>query len=282
MTCIAVSPSRPGHVLDGNPLVGQVRRHRLDRGHGTPPGLARPPALRCMLPVPASIIVRESARPGRNTDDGEPVHDGPAGQQLLGEVVALLRQVDRRRPAVGGPDHPVRAAGADLLLDSLELTALAAGSGLPTATAWTWPPSWPGSTSTSSSGSRWATVAHVEAARTDRAGRAGRAGGRVGWGGRGGRGGGRPVSRFLFVTLPAGRARQPARGGAPGAATSAGHDVAWSRFGGRLRPWLGPDAMVYPTGMRLFRGQADTGLAAGEIPLGRFHRPVHAVHAARG
>jgi zeaxanthin glucosyltransferase len=69
------------------------------------------------------------------------------------------------------------------------------------------------------------------------------------------------MSRFLNVTLPlAGHVN-------PAAAVSRvleerGHDVAWCGSEARLRPWLGPDARVYPTGMRLFRGLADNGLVS--------------------
>jgi len=47
-----------------------------------------------------------------------------------------------------------------------------------------------------------------------------------------------------------------------------------------MRPWIGPDAVVYPTGMRLFRGQPDTGFTAVKslwegfiVPFTRFTLP---------
>jgi len=87
------------------------------------------------------------------------------------------------------------------------------------------------------------------------------------------------VSRFLFVTLPlAGHINPPAA--VATVLATRGHDVAWSGSEARLRPWIGPDAAVYPTGMRLFRGQPDTGFTAVKslwegfiVPFTRFTLP---------
>ena len=69
------------------------------------------------------------------------------------------------------------------------------------------------------------------------------------------------MSRFLFMAPPL-----------PGhvnaalavAATLAdrGHDVAWVGSEAYLRPLVGPQTTVYPTGTRLYRPQADRGLVA--------------------
>ncbi len=88
------------------------------------------------------------------------------------------------------------------------------------------------------------------------------------------------MSRFLIVTLPlAGHVNPPAA--VSRVLQERGHDVAWSGSQARLRPWLGPDATVYPTGMRLFRGQADNGLASVKslwesfiVPYTRFTLPA--------
>ena len=87
------------------------------------------------------------------------------------------------------------------------------------------------------------------------------------------------MSRFLFVTLPlAGHINPPAA--VATVLATRGHDVAWSGSEARLRPWIGPDAAVYPTGMRLFRGQPDTGFTAVKslwegfiVPFTRFTLP---------
>jgi zeaxanthin glucosyltransferase len=88
------------------------------------------------------------------------------------------------------------------------------------------------------------------------------------------------MSRFLFVTLPlAGHVNPPAA--VARVLTEGGHEVAWCGSQARLRPWLGPDATIYPTGMRLFRGQADTGMTAVKslwegfiVPFTRFTLPA--------
>lgn len=87
------------------------------------------------------------------------------------------------------------------------------------------------------------------------------------------------MSRFLFVMLHlAGHINPPAA--VARVLTEHGHEVAWSGSEARLRPWLGPDAVVYPTGMRLFRGQPDTGFTAVKslwegfiVPFTRFTLP---------
>jgi MGT family glycosyltransferase len=87
------------------------------------------------------------------------------------------------------------------------------------------------------------------------------------------------VSRFLFVTLPlAGHVNPPAA--VARVLAEHGHEVAWSGSEARLRPWLGPDAVVYQTGMRLFRGLEDTGFQAVKslwegflVPFTRFTLP---------
>jgi zeaxanthin glucosyltransferase len=87
------------------------------------------------------------------------------------------------------------------------------------------------------------------------------------------------MSRFLFVTLPlAGHINPPAA--VARVLATRGHDVAWSGSEARLRPWIGPDAAVYPTGMRLFRGQPDVGFTAVKslwegfiVPFTRFTLP---------
>jgi MGT family glycosyltransferase len=87
------------------------------------------------------------------------------------------------------------------------------------------------------------------------------------------------MSRFLFVVLPlAGHINPPAA--VARVLAERGHEVAWSGSQARLRPWIGPDAVVYPTGMRLFRGQPDVGFTAVKslwegfiVPFTRFTLP---------
>ncbi len=69
------------------------------------------------------------------------------------------------------------------------------------------------------------------------------------------------MSRFLFVVLPLAGHVYPASAVAD-ALAERGHEVAWVGPRGHLRPLLGPGATVWPTGMRPYRGQADTGMAA--------------------
>jgi zeaxanthin glucosyltransferase len=88
------------------------------------------------------------------------------------------------------------------------------------------------------------------------------------------------VSRFLFFVPPLIGHIIPAAAVAA-ALTERGHEVAWTGSESRLRPWLGPEATVYPTGMRLFRGQPDTGMTAVKslwegftVPFARFTLPA--------
>ena len=69
------------------------------------------------------------------------------------------------------------------------------------------------------------------------------------------------MSRFLIVTLPlAGHVNPPAA--VSRVLQERGHDVAWCGSEARLRPWLDPDAIVYPTRMRPYGGLADNGLVS--------------------
>ena len=84
------------------------------------------------------------------------------------------------------------------------------------------------------------------------------------------------VARFLFVIVPLVARVWPAV--AIGDALAAGgHDVAWCGPEGDLRPLVGPDATIYPTGKRSYRQTAHLGLAAVRelwdeyvLPLNRF------------
>jgi MGT family glycosyltransferase len=69
------------------------------------------------------------------------------------------------------------------------------------------------------------------------------------------------MSRFLFVVPPLTGHVYPA-GAVAQALAERGHDVAWAGSRARLVQLLGPDAIVYPTGMRPYRGRMDTGMAA--------------------
>src|SRR5260370_42239606 len=87
------------------------------------------------------------------------------------------------------------------------------------------------------------------------------------------------MSRFLFIVLPLAGHVIPA-GAVANALAERGHEVAWVSSEARLRPWLGQDATVYSTGMRLFRGRSDTGMAAVKslwasvlVPFARFSLP---------
>ena len=88
------------------------------------------------------------------------------------------------------------------------------------------------------------------------------------------------MSRFLFVILPLPGHINPAAAVAR-ALTQRGHDVAWVGSQARFGPLVGPDATIYPTGMRPYRGQADTGMASVKslwesfvIPFARFILPA--------
>ncbi|MGX7828508.1 glycosyltransferase [Actinokineospora sp. 24-640] len=86
------------------------------------------------------------------------------------------------------------------------------------------------------------------------------------------------MSRFLFVVPPLAGHVNPALGVAQ---ALDGHDVAWCGPELHLRPLLGQDATVYPTGSRLFRPQAGHGPAAVKtvwerfiVPFTRFSLPA--------
>jgi zeaxanthin glucosyltransferase len=68
------------------------------------------------------------------------------------------------------------------------------------------------------------------------------------------------MSRFLFVALPLSGHLNPML--AIGQAlVHNGHEVAWCGPESVLRPLVGPDVTVHPTGMRTYRRPADTGVA---------------------
>jgi zeaxanthin glucosyltransferase len=69
------------------------------------------------------------------------------------------------------------------------------------------------------------------------------------------------VTKFLFVVPPLAGHLNPAVA-VHHALVALGHEVAWVGPEGRLRPLVGPDTTVYPTGMRPYRGQLDRGMAA--------------------
>jgi zeaxanthin glucosyltransferase len=88
------------------------------------------------------------------------------------------------------------------------------------------------------------------------------------------------MSRYLFFVPPLTGHILPAAAVA-GALADRGHEVAWVGSQARLRPFLRADATVYPTGMRLFRGQPDTGMTAIKslwegfiVPFARFTLPA--------
>jgi zeaxanthin glucosyltransferase len=93
------------------------------------------------------------------------------------------------------------------------------------------------------------------------------------------------VARFLFVIVPVTARLLPAV--AIGDALAArGHDVAWCGPETDLRPLVGPDAVIYPSGKRSYREFQQVGMAAVRelweeylLPLNRFiQEPVdHAV-----
>jgi zeaxanthin glucosyltransferase len=84
------------------------------------------------------------------------------------------------------------------------------------------------------------------------------------------------VARFLFVVVPVVARLWPAV--AIGDALAArGHHVAWCGPEGDLRPLVGPDALIYPTGKRSYREFREVGMDAVRelwdeyvIPLNRF------------
>ena len=84
------------------------------------------------------------------------------------------------------------------------------------------------------------------------------------------------MARFLVVVVPVTARLWPAV--AIGDALAAGgHDVAWCGPESALRPLVGPDAVIYPTGRRSYRAFQEVGLAAVRelwdeyvLPLNRF------------
>jgi UDP:flavonoid glycosyltransferase YjiC (YdhE family) len=87
------------------------------------------------------------------------------------------------------------------------------------------------------------------------------------------------MSRFLFVS-PAltGHVNAPLAVGR--VLAEQGHEVAWAGSETYLRPLVGPDVTVYPTGLRLYRPQAQRGLSAIRtlwekfvVPFNRFILP---------
>jgi len=84
------------------------------------------------------------------------------------------------------------------------------------------------------------------------------------------------VARFLFVVVPVVARLWPAV--AIGDALAAGgHEVAWCGPESDLRPLVGPDQPIYPTGKRSYRGFQEVGTSAVRelwdeyvVPLNRF------------
>jgi zeaxanthin glucosyltransferase len=84
------------------------------------------------------------------------------------------------------------------------------------------------------------------------------------------------VSRFLICTLPLAGHAYPALAVSQ-ALSKRGHDVAWAGSEAYFRPLAGEDARIYRTGTRLYRPQAERGIAALKslwqgylIPFARF------------
>jgi zeaxanthin glucosyltransferase len=69
------------------------------------------------------------------------------------------------------------------------------------------------------------------------------------------------VARFLFVMLPIPSHITPALAIGQALAAS-GHDVAWCGPESDLRPLVGPDVTVYPTGKRSYRDRSGSGIEA--------------------
>jgi zeaxanthin glucosyltransferase len=88
------------------------------------------------------------------------------------------------------------------------------------------------------------------------------------------------MSRFLIVTLPlAGHAYRAVA--VADALSARGHEVAWCGSNAYFGPLLAPEAILFPTGTRLFREQAGHGIAALKslwqqyvIPMARFTLPA--------
>jgi zeaxanthin glucosyltransferase len=84
------------------------------------------------------------------------------------------------------------------------------------------------------------------------------------------------VARFLFVVVPVVARLWPAVAIGDALAAS-GHDVAWCGPEHDLRPLVGPDVTIYPTGKRSYRAFREVGMAAVRelwdeyvLPLNRF------------
>src|SRR5690349_7740447 len=84
------------------------------------------------------------------------------------------------------------------------------------------------------------------------------------------------VAKFLFVMVPIVARVWPAVA-IGGALTAMGHEVAWCGPEGDLRPLVGPDVTIYPTGKRSYRPLDEVGMAAVAqlwdgylLPLNRF------------
>ena len=88
------------------------------------------------------------------------------------------------------------------------------------------------------------------------------------------------MSRFLIVTLPlTGHAHRAVA--VADALSARGHEVAWCGSNAYFGPLLGPDAILFTTGTRLFRDQAGHGITALKslwqqyvIPMARFMLPA--------
>lgn len=80
------------------------------------------------------------------------------------------------------------------------------------------------------------------------------------------------MSRFLFVIPPLVGHANPARSIAA-ALIERGHEVAWTGSEMSLRPILGLEAVIYKTGTRIHRAQADQGLASVKSLWERFVVP---------
>ncbi|HVQ92794.1 MAG TPA: glycosyltransferase [Mycobacteriales bacterium] len=94
------------------------------------------------------------------------------------------------------------------------------------------------------------------------------------------------MSRYLIITLPLAGHVNPTIGIAR-ELVARGHEVAWVGSEMVLRPMLGPDATILPTGSRLYRAQGGQGAAAVKslwksfvVPYARFVLPAveKAVH----
>jgi zeaxanthin glucosyltransferase len=87
------------------------------------------------------------------------------------------------------------------------------------------------------------------------------------------------VSRFLFVVPPLAAHANPAAA-VSRALAGRGHEVAWVGSERYFRPLVGPDATVFGTGLRPYRGQRDRGLRAVRSLWDDFVVPFSAAVAA--